>query len=104
MVKCSREVMMGVRFYFHSTPKLSHIAAPTFRTFFGLLRRDCAQAFEHLVNMKVFVAVSAASSTVERQFVKHRSSLEREEVKRTVEKLGTMSLKRWLGKSQQVHN
>jgi len=61
-------------------------------------------AFEHLVNMKVFVAVSATSSTVAKQFVKYRSSLEREEVKRTVEKLGTMSLKRWLGKSQQVHN
>ena len=54
--------------------------------------------------MKVFVAVSAASSMVAKQFVKYRSNLEREEVKRTVEKLGTMNLKRWLGKSQQVHN
>lgn len=83
-------------FSFHPKNKLSNLSC--------LLCRDCYQAFEHLVNMKVFVAVAAASSMVAKQFVKYRSSLEREEVKRTVEKLGTMSLKRWLGKSQQVHN
>ena len=66
--------------------------------------RDCEQAFEHLVSVRVFVGVSAASSMVAKEFVKYRSSVERDEVKRTVEKLGTMSLKKWLGKSQQVHN
>ena len=67
--------------------------------------RDCEQAFEHLVNVRVFVSVSAASSMVAKEFVKYRSSaVEREEVKRTVEKLGTMSLKKWLKKSQQVHD
>ena len=54
--------------------------------------------------MRVFVNVSAASSMVAKEFVKYRSSVERDDVKRTVEKLGTMSLKKWLGKSQQVHN
>lgn len=54
--------------------------------------------------MRVFVNVSAASSMVAREFVKYRSSVERDDVKRTVEKLGTMSLKKWLGKSQRVHN
>ena len=54
--------------------------------------------------MRVFVNVSAASSMVAKEFVKYRSSMERDDVKRTVEKLGTMSLKKWLGKSQQVHN
>lgn len=54
--------------------------------------------------MRVFVNVSAASSMVAKEFVKCRSSVERDDVKRTVEKLGTMSLKKWLGKSQQVHN
>ena len=66
--------------------------------------RDCEQAFERLVSVRVFVGVSATSSMVAKEFVKYRSSVEREEVKRTVEKLGTMSLKKWLGKSQQVHN
>ena len=36
--------------------------------------------------------------------VKYRSSMEREEVKRTVERLGTMSLKKRSGKFQRVHN
>jgi len=61
-------------------------------------------AFEHLVSVRVFVGVAAASSMVAKEFVKYRSNVDREEVKRTVEKLGTMSLKKWLGKSQQVHN
>ena len=57
-----------------------------------------------MVSVRVFVNVSAASSMVAKEFVKCRSSVERDDVKRTVEKLGTMSLKKWLGKSQQVHN
>ena len=56
------------------------------------------------MSVRVFVGVAAASSMVAKEFVKYRSSVEREEVKRAVEKLGTMSLKKWLGKSQQVHN
>ena len=57
-----------------------------------------------MVNVRVFASVAAVSSAFAREFVKYRSSVEREEVKRAVEKLGTMSLKKWLGKSQQVHN
>ena len=76
----------------------------TFRAFFWSVCRDCEQAFEHLVSVRVFVGVSAASSMVSKEFVKYRSNVEREEVKKTVEKLGTMSLRKWLGKSQQVHN
>lgn len=56
------------------------------------------------MDVRVFVNVAAASSMVAKEFVKYRSSVEREDVKRAVEKLGTMSLKKWLGKSQQVHN
>lgn len=56
------------------------------------------------MSVRVFVGVAAASSMVSKEFVKYRSNVDREEVKRTVEKLGTMSLKKWLGKSQQVHN
>ena len=56
------------------------------------------------MNVRVFASVAAVSSAFAREFVKYRSSVEREEVKRAVEKLGTMSLKKWLGKSQQVHN
>ena len=41
---------------------------------------------------------------VAEEFVNHRSNVERREVKGTVEKLGTMSLKKWLGKSQRVSN
>lgn len=91
MVKCGRQVMMGVS------------SKNTFPVFW-LTSRDYAQAFEHLVSTRVFVGVTAASSMVAKEFAKYRSSVEREVVKRTVEKLGTMSLKKWLGKSQQVHN
>ena len=98
MVKCSRQVMMGVRLYFHPTLKIF------IRLTFGVQFRGGAQAFERLVSVRVFVNVAAASSMVAREFVKYRSNVEREEVKRAVEKLGTMSLKKWLGKSQQVHN
>jgi origin recognition complex subunit 4 len=99
MVKCSRQVMMGVSFHFISLSlrTLSHFAVLD-------ASRDCTQAFEHLVNVRVFVSVAAASSMVAREFVKYRSSVEREVVKGAVEKLGTTSLKKWLGKSQQVHN
>ena len=95
MVKCSRQVMMGVSSYFRPTLKILIVFASV---------RDRVQAFEHLVSVRVFVGVSAASSMVSKEFVKYRSSVERGEVKRTVEKLGTMSLKKWLGKSQQVYN
>ena len=54
--------------------------------------------------MRVFIAVAAASSMVTKEFVRYRSTVDREEVKKTVEKLGTMSLKKWFGKSQQVQN
>lgn len=56
------------------------------------------------MNVRVFVGVSAASSMVAKEFVKYRSNVEREDVKKTVEKLGTTSLRKWLGKSQQVYN
>ena len=56
------------------------------------------------MSVRVFVGVAAASSTVAKEFVKYRSRVDRDDVKRTVDKLGTMSLKKWLGKSQQVHN
>lgn len=91
MVKCGRQVMMGVS------------SKNIFQTPW-LKSRDCTQAFEHLVSARVFVGIAAESSMVTKEFVKYRSSVKREEVKRTVEKLGTMSLKKWLGKSQQVHN
>ena len=102
MVKCSRKVMMGVRSIFISLKNYLTVV-PTFRASFC----PCVMivgAFEPLVSVRVFVGVSAASSMVAKEFVKYRSSVEGlEEVKRTVEKLGTMSLKKWLGKSQQVH-
>jgi len=90
MVKCSRQVMMGVS----SKNKFAECGS----------NPVIAQAFEHLVSVRVFIAVAAASSMVTKEFVRYRSTVDREEVKKTVEKLGTMSLKKWFGKSQQVQN
>lgn len=83
----------------HSIPipllKISSRHRADFLGFFWPICRDSDPAFERLVSARVSVGVSAASSTpVAKDFLKCRSSVEREEVKRTVEELGTMSLEK----------
>lgn len=50
--------------------------------------------------MKLFVGVAALSSNIAKEFVKYRSVVEREDVKKAVEKTGHINLKKWLSKAQ----
>ncbi|KDQ64531.1 hypothetical protein JAAARDRAFT_116424 [Jaapia argillacea MUCL 33604] len=57
-------------------------------------------AFEHLVDTRVFVnAGPAVNANSGREFVKYRCVLGREDVKRTVEKIGQTNLKKWFSKA-----
>ena len=82
--------MIGVRLNFHFHLKILSYRVD-FLCPFPPAWRDCDQAFEHLVSVRGFVGVSAASLMVAKEFVKYWSSAEREEVKKTVEELGTKS-------------
>lgn len=58
------------------------------------------QAFEDLVAAKVFVSVAAYAPSVAKEFVKYRSVVNREEVKKAVDKTGQVNLRKWLTKAQ----
>jgi origin recognition complex subunit 4 len=50
--------------------------------------------------MRAFVHVAASSSSVAKEFLRYRCVVEREEVKKAVEKMGQTNLKKWLSKAQ----
>lgn len=58
------------------------------------------QAFEDLVATKVFVPVAAHTSSVAKEFVKYRSTADREDIKKSVDKMSQVNLKKWLTKAQ----
>ncbi|KAG5652457.1 hypothetical protein H0H81_004953 [Sphagnurus paluster] len=69
----------------------------------GMVR--CSRAilmasFETLVSAKVFVAIAAYTPSVAKEFVKYRSVVDREEVKKAVDKMSQVNLKKWLTKAQ----
>lgn len=85
MVRCSREVLLGVR---RCSLRTSCIAD-------GGLR----QAFEKLVALKVFIPAGPVAVGTGREFVKYRCDIDRAEVKNAVETLGQLNLKKWLNKA-----
>lgn len=86
MVRCSREVLMGVR---------CHVS---------YCRLPCAdrslQAFERLASQKVFLATAPLSASAATEFVPHRCAVDRADVKKAVETMGQTNLKKWLNKMQ----
>lgn len=86
MVKCGRHTLMGVR---------------TLSLMSDFISKLSWQAFEQLANVKAFVPITAPLANVAQEFVKYRCVVHRDDVKKTVDKGGQMSLKKWLGKSQQ---
>ncbi|KAG6831601.1 hypothetical protein H0H92_009074 [Tricholoma furcatifolium] len=56
-------------------------------------------AFEDLVEIKAFVSVAAYTPSVAKEFVKYRSVIERESLKKAVDKAGQVNLKKWLSKA-----
>ncbi|KDR83712.1 hypothetical protein GALMADRAFT_55472 [Galerina marginata CBS 339.88] len=57
-------------------------------------------AFEGLTASNVFVHVAGPSFNASKEFVKHRCAMERDVVKKIVEKSGQVNLKKWLNKAQ----
>ncbi|EJF62272.1 hypothetical protein DICSQDRAFT_58535 [Dichomitus squalens LYAD-421 SS1] len=56
-------------------------------------------AFERLVDLRVFVPAAAAAGSVAKEFALHRSGVDRFEVKKAVDVIGQLSLKRWFTKA-----
>ncbi|TFK43502.1 origin recognition complex subunit 4 C-terminus-domain-containing protein [Crucibulum laeve] len=57
-------------------------------------------AFEALISAKIFVCAAAPTTTVVKEFIKYRCVVERDEVKKTVDKTGQINLKKWLNRAQ----
>ncbi|PFH52752.1 hypothetical protein AMATHDRAFT_139382 [Amanita thiersii Skay4041] len=66
----------------------------------GMMR--CSRpAFELLISAYIFVPTTVPSLTTAKEFVKYRCSLERDDIKKAVDKFGQTNVKKWLYKSQQ---
>ena len=57
------------------------------------------QACEQLVSLRVFVGVAPTSVGTELEFVRYRCAVDRAEVKKVVEQVGQLNLKKWFSKS-----
>jgi len=71
----------------------------------GIGMLDCSRqvlmsAFEHLVSSRVFVCIAAPSTSIRSEFVRYRCVVEREDLKKAIEKMGQTSLKKWFSKAQ----
>jgi origin recognition complex subunit 4 len=85
--RCTREVLMRVRQEF-------------FLIYFYLLKSNTIQEFERLIDEKIFICVAPSSTSIAPGFVRYRSALTWDDVKRAVDKMGKTSLKKWLTKAQ----
>lgn len=71
------------------------------RNHFGAkLLSDYLQNFETLIAQHLFVATAAPVTGTGREFLRYRCSVDRSDVKKTVEKMGQLNLKKWLNKAQ----
>ena len=57
------------------------------------------QAFEALIDMRVFVPVAAPSASVGTTFVKYRCAIEKYDIKNAVNVDGQVALKKWMAKT-----
>ena len=58
------------------------------------------QAFERLADLRIFLSAAAPGSTVGREFALYRSAVDRFTVKKAVETMGQLNLKKWFTKAQ----
>ncbi|RDB22882.1 Origin recognition complex subunit 4 [Hypsizygus marmoreus] len=63
-------------------------------------RQVLMTAFEELVTKKIFISVNAFAPSIAKEFVKCRSAIDRDEVKKAVDKMGQVNLRKWLTKAQ----
>jgi len=64
-------------------------------------RHTLIGAFEQLANCKVFEPIVTPSITIAKEFVRYRCVVDRDDVKKAIEKIGQTNLKKWFTKSQQ---
>ncbi|KAJ8487564.1 hypothetical protein ONZ51_g4117 [Trametes cubensis] len=57
-------------------------------------------AFERLADLRIFLSAAAPGSTVGREFALYRSAVDRFTVKKAVETMGQLNLKKWFTKAQ----
>ncbi|KAF8238705.1 hypothetical protein L208DRAFT_1429666 [Tricholoma matsutake] len=62
--------------------------------------RCTREAFEHLINAQIFLSVTPISTSTRKEFLKYRCIVDRTEVKKAVETIGQINLKKWLTKAQ----
>ena len=86
MVRCSREVLFSVRVLYLVAIR-------------PLLKALQLQAFERLIDLRVFLAAAVPAASIAREFALHRSAVDRFVVKAAVEKIGQLNLKKWLTKT-----
>lgn len=72
-----------------------------FAFYLSHVANDLLQAYESLTAARIFIPV-AGSSAMSKEFVKHRCSVDRDVVKRMVDKSGQVNLRKWLNKAQQL--
>jgi len=63
-------------------------------------REVLMSAFEDLLSMKIFVYASTLSHGITKGFIKYRCVMDREQVKKAIQKNGHISLRKWLNKAQ----
>ncbi|KAI1796040.1 origin recognition complex subunit 4 C-terminus-domain-containing protein [Ganoderma leucocontextum] len=56
-------------------------------------------AFERLVDLRVFLPAAAPVASIAKEFALHRSAVDRFEVRRAVDAIGQLSLKKWFTKA-----
>ncbi|KAJ3576191.1 hypothetical protein NP233_g584 [Leucocoprinus birnbaumii] len=57
-------------------------------------------AFEHLISSRIFIASTAYSNSIAKEFFRYRTTLEKDDVKKVIEKAGQVTLKKWLNKAE----
>lgn len=57
------------------------------------------KAFERLVDLRIFLAAAAPSANIAKEFALHRSTVDRFTVRKAVDAIGQLNLKKWLTKA-----
>lgn len=58
------------------------------------------RALENLISAHIFDAIAAPNSSIAKEFVKYRCTLERDDIRKATDKCGQTNVKKWLSKAQ----
>ncbi|KAG1866593.1 AAA ATPase domain-containing protein [Suillus subalutaceus] len=64
------------------------------------MSRCTREGFERLIGERIFICVTASSTSIAPGFARYRSVLTWDDIKKAVDKMGKTSLKKWLTKAQ----